>query len=425
MDMFNWDLVCAASCTSINNKLKTAQDLLIKNFSYTSENNSTINGEFDSWQIVPGGSSQRINFITPIKSGRLSTTIAGKRIEVAVNGICPKIAVELQFVGSNDINKTQLKFNCQQVVQEKKDVFSGAGSVVILDDDINNIFPADERIISEMFSALMAEMIVANKEQLQFVFSDLISLPEDNNGWLQTHIIQYTYNEPINGELGALAVLAILDCNPNPPNLADLQLQFDPALMRSTDSIGFAIAKWAFLKHVILAGLPEIFKGANRNHFKLVENNVIRNNGNIPLNPINGYTPYFENALVQIVDDKIVINNTSGRCDVVYNSSYVTFSLSGIYSVSLQRQNNRIKVSLNSVSTPSFSASVYDPLALAFWIFGGWVVDALLRGIKSQMEYLLWSFGYYGLEFDVFPVTMNVVADYKECGLAENFFMRG
>ncbi|WP_119711195.1 TULIP family P47-like protein [Arsenophonus endosymbiont of Aleurodicus floccissimus] len=148
-----------------------------------------MNGEFASWQIVPGGCSQRIHFITPIKSGRLSTTIAGKKIEVAVDGICPKIEVELQFVGSNDNNKTQLKFNCQQVTRAKMDIFSRGGSIVILDNDINNIFPEDEKFISEMFSALMAEMIVANKQQLQFAFSDLVSLPEDKNGWLQTHII--------------------------------------------------------------------------------------------------------------------------------------------------------------------------------------------------------------------------------------------
>lgn len=359
MDMYNWDLVCAASCASINNKLKTTQDLLINTFSYTSENNSTINGEFASWQIVPGGSSQRINFIIPIKSGRLSTTIAGRKIEMAVDGICPKIAIELQFVGSDDLNKTQAQFNCQIVAQAKKDVFSVGRSIVILDDDINKIFPPDEKYLSEIFSALMAEMIMANKQQLQLVFSKLISLPQDKTGWLQSHTIQYSYYEPINGELGALAVLAILDCNPNPPNLADLSLQFDPALIRSSDSVGFAIAKWAFLKHVLLAGLPKIFKRIDSHHFKLA---------------------YVENDTVKIIDNKIIIN--------INNAHFV--SLSGIYSVSLQRHNNRFKVSLNPVAAPLFNAEVNGRL-----------------------------------ELDIFPGNINVTTDYKECGLAENFFMRG
>ncbi|WP_182853066.1 TULIP family P47-like protein [Arsenophonus endosymbiont of Aleurodicus floccissimus] len=91
--------------------------------------------------------------------------------------------------------------------------------------------------------------------------------------------------------MGALALLAILACNPNPPNLSDLQLQFDPALIRNTDSVGFAMAKWVFVKHVILAVLPKIFEDASTNHFKIDENNVIRNNGDISINPISGDTP--------------------------------------------------------------------------------------------------------------------------------------
>lgn len=210
-----------------------------------------------------------------------------------------------------------------------------------------------------MFSALLAEMLMANKQQLQSVFSGLISLPQDKTGWLQTHTIQYTYNEPINGELGALAVLAILDCNPNPPNLADLQLQFDPALIRSTDSVGFAIAKWAFLQHVILAGLPVIFNNVNSTYF----------------NPA-----VLENDIVKIIDNKIIINNT--------NPHFV--SLNGIYLVALQRQNNRLKVSLNPILSTLLNTKV-----------------------NAQ------------LELEIFPGKTNVTTDYKECKLAENFFMRG
>ncbi|MDE9553222.1 TULIP family P47-like protein [Xenorhabdus bovienii] len=425
MDMYNWDIVCAASCESINEKLKESMELLINRFSYTSES-SFIEGEFENWQIVPGGSSQRIYFITPIKTGRLSTIISEEKIDIKVDGICPKIEVELTFVGTDtDINKTQLVFNCKTVTSTKDDILSGDGSVIIIDDDINNIFPDDKRIASEIFCQLMAEMIIENKEQLKFIFSNLVNLPQEQNDWMKTHIIQYSYNEHIDGELGELGVLSILNSNINPPRLSDLQLQFDPILIRKGDSVGFAIAKWAFMKYVILPGLPKVFNGSNINHFKIDDHNIIHNNGSIPLNKINGYVPYFENATIQIIDDKILISNATGRCDVVSGSSYVTFSLSSVYSTSLQKNNNRPKIGLDTVSPPEFTSVAHDSLALTFWILGGWVVDALIQGIRSQMNELLWSFGDHGIEFDIFPIDMNINVEYNECGLTENFYMRG
>lgn len=423
MDMYNWDMVCAAKCSSINDKIANNRELFIKEFTFKSENNSLIEGEFDSWQIVSGGSSQRIHFITPIKKGKLTTTIVGEKLDIVVDGICPKIEIELEFVG-NDVNHTILKINCKKLEKKQINVLSGDGSIVILDDDINNIFSNDEKFVSELFSDLMAKMIIENKEKLQFIFSELISLPDGNNTWMKSHIIQYSYNESINGELGVLGVLTILEANPNPPKLTDLQLQFDHNLVRKEDKSGFLIAKWAFIKYVLLEGLPHIFQGSHKEHFKIGENNIIHNNGRIPLNKMNGYTPYFDSALIEIISDKIIINNATGTCDVVSYSSYVSFSLSSQYKISLEYSNNRPRVKLISSSSPLFTSQAHDDVALIFWIFGGWVVDALIQGIRSQMSYLLWSFGNYGMEFDVFPISMNIDAKYKECGLSENFFMR-
>jgi hypothetical protein len=71
MDMYNWDIVCATSCEAVNYELEQSRNLMISDFSYTHDSGDYITGVFGNWQIVPGGSSQRINFITPIKKGKL------------------------------------------------------------------------------------------------------------------------------------------------------------------------------------------------------------------------------------------------------------------------------------------------------------------------------------------------------------------
>lgn len=428
MDMYNWDIVCATSCEAVNYELEQSRNLMISDFSYTHDSGDYITGVFGNWQIVPGGSSQRINFITPIKKGKLSTTIAGKKIDIIVDGICPKLEIELTFVGTDINTETQLRFNCKNVITKRPLLRSGEGNIVILEDDINDLFPSNEKFSSAIFSQRMAEMIVDNQEKLKFVFSYLVNLPSGSEiSWMKPCIIQYSYNESINGKLGSLGILAILEINKKPPKIADLQLQFDPFLIAEGSSVGFAIAKWAFVERVILPGLPGLFKGSSISNFKINEMHTIGNNGLIPLEKVStGYRPYFDNATIKILDNKIVIINTTGRCDVVKKSSYVTFSLSGIYSVYLHQDNNIPTVRLSYTSKPSLLVDSHvDPSVWIFWILGGFTVHAIIQGIEGQMRSRAWDFEGHSLKFDIFPIEMNNKTTYKKCGLAENFYMNG
>ncbi|MCW6015992.1 TULIP family P47-like protein [Serratia marcescens] len=425
MDIYGWDMVCAVSCNELNKKLKTASHEAFGQFTWFDNEGNTISGEFDGWKIVPGGDAQRINIITSISTGRLGATVLGQHVDVSVNGLCPCLQVELAFVnaGVGD-NNTNLKFNLARV-SKSAPVTAGDGSVVVLNPDINRLFPASESIIPDMYCEMMAEMLVAREDKLAFIFAEIMDIPADNDvSWMKLHLLQYVYNEKIKGELGCMAVLGILADNPSPPAPDSLQLIFDSSLVREGGSVGFMLSRRTFMKHIVLPGLPDVFEGSDISQFLLDDNNVIKNNGSISLKRINGYTPYFNSLNVEVIDNLVVLNNASGRCDVVSYSSYVLFELSTIYTPRFTEAGGRYTLSLEGVNRSVFNCETHDTVAQAFWIFGGWVVDALVKGIKAQLDSRLFEFGHH-MNLDLFPVTFSTNARYSDCGLADNFYLQG
>nr|WP_231853287.1 TULIP family P47-like protein [Erwinia tasmaniensis] len=349
---------------------------------------------------MAGGDAQRLNLIVPLIAGKMKGSILGKNIDVAVDGLCPKLQIELALIG-------------------------GEGRIVVQDSDMNNLFSGAEAIIPVLFCRLMVKMLAARHEEIAAIFANILVIPEKSDvAWMKMQLFQYAYNEKLNGKLGCLAILGLLDSNAYPPPSNELQRVYDSSLIGERGSIGFMISRQVFMKNVVLPVLPEVFKGAAAGQFFLANHDVIRNNGDISLNKINGYTPYFNHFALEVVDRRIHIYNLRGRCDVVFNSSYVSFNLSAAYIPQLSFVAGRYRVDFVSVTRPVFSCQGHDTLAQIFWIFGGWVVDALIQGIRSQMEHLLSKFGNGGISLDICPIKFNTASNYTECGLARNFFMR-
>ncbi|CCG88684.1 TULIP family P47-like protein [Erwinia piriflorinigrans] len=400
MDMYHWDVVCAMSCRELNKKLKATACSDFRHFSWSDEAGNQISGVFAGWEIVAGGDAQRLNLITPLIVGKMKTSVLGKDINVAVDGLCPKLRVELAFI-------------------------RGGGRIVVQDSDMTQRFSGEDTFIPILFCELMVRMLVSRRNEITSIFAKILGISAKSEAsWMKLQRCQYAYNETISGELGCLAILGILESNASPPHTDELQLVFDSSLVSERGNIGFMISRHLFMKYVVLPALPEVFKGAIADRFFLSNNDVIRNNGDISLSKINGYTPYFNYFEMEIVDSRLNINNARGRCDVVLNSSYVSFNLSAAYTPQLSVVDGVCRVNLVSVTRPVFNCQGHDTVAQIFWIFGGWIVDALIQGIRSQMEHLLFEFGNGGISFDIYPINFSTASDYTECGLAGAFFMR-
>ncbi|CAI2793757.1 Clostridium P-47 protein [Serratia grimesii] len=430
MDIYNWDMVCAVSCRELNKKLKLASRDAFGTFSWSDDEGNKITGEFDGWEIVPGGDAQRINIVTPLSTGRLEATVLGQHVDVPVNGLCPELQVELAFVSAkNSTGDTHLKFNVSRVSKKDNEITAGDGSVVVIAPDTTRIFPASESIIPELYCDMMARMLVAMRDKIEFIFAEVADISKESSvSWMKPVMLAYAYNEKLRGELGCLAVLATLDdttdegwepLGPDP----ERQLIFDSALVREGGSIGFMLSRHMFMKRVVRPGLPGVLRGSALSQYSLDSNDVIRNNGNVLLNKVEGYTPYFTHLEIEITDNRIVINNTYGLCDVGADRSYNSFELSGFYAPELLVSGDRYSVALNNINGPSLSTEIHDDLAKWLWIFGGKRVDELLHTIKDEMNGLLFEFS-TRMNFEVWPITFGTDTRYGECGLAGNFYMR-
>lgn len=429
MDIYNWDMVCAVSCLELNKKLKTASREAFGEFCWPDGEGNQISGAFDGWEIVAGGDAQRINITTSVSTGRLEATVLGQHIDVPVDGLCPELQVELAFVnaGAGD-NTTHLKFNLARV-SKTPPVKAGDGSVVVLNPDTNRLFPASESIIPEIYSDMMTQMLVARQDKLAFIFAEIMDIPEGSDvSWMKPVMLAYAYNEKLSGEPGCLAVLATLDDSdddglvPVGPGPAR-QLVFDSALIREGGSIGFMLSRHMFMKRVVRPGLPDVLRGSDISQYQLDSSDIIRNKGFISLDKADSYSPYFNSFKMEIIDNRIVINNTSGRCDVGADRSYNSFELSGTYAPELTISGDHYCVALSNVNGPSLDIEIHDTMAKWLWIFGGKQVDELLHKLKDEMSSWLFEFSSQ-MRFDVFPVTFSTDACYSNCGLADNFYMQ-
>jgi len=176
MDIYNWDMVCAVSCIELNKKLKVVSRDSFGAFNWSDGEGNEISGEFDGWEIVAGGDSQRINVILPLLSVELTIPEPGKN-KVFVNGLCPKLQVKLAFVNAgNNNNNTLLKFNLARVVKRGTEITAGNGSVVVLDTDVIPLFPNTDAFIPELYCEMMAEMLVARQDKLEFIFAEIMNI---------------------------------------------------------------------------------------------------------------------------------------------------------------------------------------------------------------------------------------------------------
>ncbi|WP_277972936.1 TULIP family P47-like protein [Pantoea agglomerans] len=430
MDIYNWDMVCAVSCAELNKKLKTASRDAFGSFSWSDDEGNTISGEFDGWEIVPGGDSQRINIMTSVSTGRLKATVLGKPVDISVDGLCPEIQTELAFVSAgNSTDATHLKFNPARVVKKSAPVTAGDGSIVVLDPDTTRLFPASESIIPDLYCDMMARMLVAMRDKISFIFAEVAAIPASSEAsWMKPVTLAYAYSEKLSGSLGCLAVLATLDDSDDDGQVPlgpgpERQLIFDSALVREGGSTGFMLSRHMFMKRIVRPGLPGVLKGSNLSQYLLDNDDVIRNNGKVSLSDSGGYIPYFNSLVMEIIDNRVVINNTSGRCDVGADRSYNSFELSGSYVPELLVSGDRYSVAIKNTDGPALSTEIHDEMARWLWIFGGKRVDELLHEIKDEMSRRLFEFSNQ-MRFDVFPITFSTDARYSRCGLADNFYMQ-
>jgi hypothetical protein len=310
MQNYGWDLVYACSGDYINRQLKQNADKLIKSFVYE-DTAIKVTGQFGAWQIVPGGSGPLLQFLTPITRGAVLFKTLGN-VTIPLDGTVPLVQMQLSLPkGRDQTILRSLVFNCTTVGKKMGDTTPGAVTVINPDTTgtlakLPEAQKPEAALAAAMLTTGLGNVFLQNVDQLDFVFADMLPAPEGQNAdWLTPMNMAYAYQQPVNGSLGGIAILGVLDNS----SIDSLPRRFDANLL-SNEDFGFLLSAGAFMKNVILPSLPGAFQGNSHVYdFALNADNSITLAQGFNLNPVRpaliDYTPNVTALNYHIDDDSM------------------------------------------------------------------------------------------------------------------------
>jgi hypothetical protein len=256
MDNYRWDVVYACSGAYINAQLAAKASDLIQTFTYE-DTAVQVQGQFGTWQIVPGGGGTLLQFETPVAAGTVVIKSTGESI--ALDGAIPLVQLQLQLhKGSTQDVVSNLVFNCTTAGQGPGDTTPGAVTVIDVDTSGTLAGHPSGALAAALLRNALCQIFLQNANQLNFVFAGLLPTPVGENAdWLTPVSSAYCYQQPVDTTaLGGIAILGALtnaDVSGYPAN-------FDSTLLAGED-FGFVLSAQAFMQNVILPALPASFQG--------------------------------------------------------------------------------------------------------------------------------------------------------------------
>jgi hypothetical protein len=340
MEAYGWNVVYACSGAYINQQLQANTGSCIQDFEYEDEA-IQLTGTFGSWQIVPGGNGNIIQFNMPITQG--SVTIKSTSQTILLDGVVPLVQLQLAIVTTPaQTVLNQLVFNCTTLGSGPGDPTAGAVSVV--DPDTGNTLQSQPggEIAKALLMTGLGNCLLQHADQLTFVFASVLPLPAgQNSNWLMPTCFEYCYQQPVDNTLGGIAILGLL--GGKQPN--GLSPYFDTTLLQNQD-VGFILSADQFMANVVLPALPAALKGnAALNNFTIngaaIQMETSFNLNNVKVGLID-YTPNVTALQFQLEDNYMqcyIATHTkiSGLAD-----AYVTNSVTSKNQVSFNCTNRTI-----------------------------------------------------------------------------------
>ena len=183
MSMGGWDLVSLVDVALINERLREAAGDVVQRFQYKEEN-LRIRGVFGPWQIVPGGSRQKLHVDLPLKSGELRLH-PGMQTRYPLKGLVLRVELALRIIEpTQEAGPRNLMFNLDRtgLMGAEQPV-----TVVELFDPEGRIPEDDKRILSISLAACLKK----HQDKIKFVFASVtstagLSMPNLDWAYLET-----------------------------------------------------------------------------------------------------------------------------------------------------------------------------------------------------------------------------------------------
>ncbi|MDD3247228.1 MAG: TULIP family P47-like protein [Methanosarcina sp.] len=250
----NWDTVSICRVTALNARIKN-QKTYPADISYT-ESSLSLSGNFDAWQIVPGGDGRNVKLKLPMKSGTYVGMDFGKGTSFDLANVSVDIYVKLNYLpvpeptakdGTYDLHVNTTK------VSESEPI----ASVISLDDPSETIDNLNKSILRGLFEKWLN--LSENLEKFNTLFATVLinNMGEKSEDfkWLRATSISYAYTDKNTEDSSIFGIL----CMTNNRSAAGLPNQLPAVDLQQDDNAVFLISREIFVKYQLIPSLPYVF----------------------------------------------------------------------------------------------------------------------------------------------------------------------
>lgn len=370
-----WDTISIVHQESVNSDMAASWPTLDHKFSYSLDQNYSIEGEFDCWSVINGGGGRLLRLRMPIKSGSfsdgtnnwsLTNTVA--IIEVTLS-LLPLNAEEMQL-------KSAFLHKANQLNQLQEDE-GGWLRGITLQDPNGTLGPFANIVLDGICSYL-----VEHPEQFTHTFATINFAKSSAPAWARPYKSTYAYLDS-----GFLAIMAV--CTDR--DISDLPLDIDVSGIGNGGQSCYVLSARMVLEHLILPGLLQLYQNANAGNYRYDESQIV-NIPNMRMKEIKSgliwYTPIVFAGCnpARILGNNIAIDYR-GNCDLYAG---IDMKWDGWLRMKLVLNGNTINFAKDSsnfnkdVDIPWYLAWLSPIVSLITNIVAAVISDDLISAIANQ-----------------------------------------
>lgn len=256
MKTFGFDYVFALSTTQVNAILKknlsgVEMTVYFETLDADTGSTVTLDGSLSPWEIVRGGQNTLLNVNVPFSHGSLVLKGGAITGNYDLAGVTVVMQISLGWMGPGDQqeetgsgNATKLTFNPSTTTDPASAGY--VSSVLVLDPNQHL-----DTVARGLVKTYMAAALVANKQNLQYIFANVNPVPANLGSWLRPVKWLYFYVET--QALSALSFLCMLS------DAAFPQPSFDSSALDANTNAVLLISAQPFFQNVVVPGVRSAF----------------------------------------------------------------------------------------------------------------------------------------------------------------------
>ncbi len=235
MNTYGWDIVYGCSKRVVNKHL---EEYITKNkveFLYSNTaKKQEIKMNFQSWEIINGGTSNFLRIKILIKKGYFKV----RNTTIDLSGINPVLEIKLDFFNdTSNPNVKKLKFDFGS---------ESSDNIKVIVSDLSGKLDEEDQFY---FNKLLIDTFIQNEKQVSYIFASLNVT--SNIAWMNPKQFKFVYYSPTNNSDGYLFILSVVTNR----DISKLSTNVDGNILSNNSEVGLLISEKLFFQNLALPKL--------------------------------------------------------------------------------------------------------------------------------------------------------------------------